>query len=176
MVSTHAFVQHVSASTLCHQHAVAYQLPLSKTVPSMAKFDGEKWVPESDAEDPTSGYGIARTILRHGPTPALRRIFQPAQYEQAVLKFMAQEGCDRNVAQGNMDYYFRNPNDWFALRLREKEMGIKYDLVSVDSTKTGLVVVWSVLLALFTQQFVSRVQSGEIDFVSGIVSNQYLLF
>ena len=133
----------------------------------MVKFDGDKWVTEeTDSGSSSQGYGILQTLVKHGPTPTLRRLFQPAQYEQAVLKFMAQEGCDRDVAQGNMDYYFRNPNDWLALRRLEEKTGVIRDLVTVDTTETILVVVWTGLLILFVQQFLARMETGQIDFVS----------
>jgi len=130
----------------------------------MAKFDGEQWVTESDAECPEAGYGVGRTFLRYGPTPTVRRIFQPQEYEQAVLKFMASELCDRDVAQGNMDYYMRNPNDWFAMRMKEEKTGVKFDYVTIERKQVVLVLVWTALLLLFAQQFIAKVSSGEIDF------------
>jgi hypothetical protein len=39
----------------------------------------------------------------------------PDDYQQAVYKFQAKEQCDINTAQGNMDAYFENPNDWYVL-------------------------------------------------------------
>jgi hypothetical protein len=134
----------------------------------MVKFDGEKWVPESDAERPEAGYGVGRTFLKHGPLPAFRRIFQPADYEQAVLKFMDTEGCDRNVAQGNMDCYMRNLNDWFYMRAQEEKLGVKFDYVTIDPKGLILVSVWTLLLFLFAEQFLEKVKSGEIDFVSTV--------
>ena len=35
----------------------------------------------------------------------------------AVLKYMAQDGCDRKEAQGNMDAFLENPQGEFALIL-----------------------------------------------------------
>mgnify|MGYP000381768982 CR=1 FL=1 len=130
--------------------------------------DEQQWISES--QDEQVGYGILNTLVRHGPTPALRRIFQPQQYEQAVLKFMAEENCSRDEAQGNMDFYIRNPNDWIALRLEQERSGIKVHLVTVNPIRLVLVVVWTGLLMLFVQQFLARVESGEIDFVSPLRS------
>lgn len=132
----------------------------------MVKYDynGQQWITESKEEQ--VGYGILQTLVRHGPTPAVRRIVQPQQYEQAVLKFMAEEGCSRDEAQGNMDFYIRNPNDWIALRLEQERTGMQVDLVTVNPIRVVLVVVWTGLLGLFVQQFLARVESGEIDFVS----------
>lgn len=134
----------------------------------MVKYDGEKWIPETEEEIPEAGYGVLRTLLKHGPTPTARRLFQPQEYEQAVLKFMANEKCSRDVAQGNMDFYLRNPNDWFAIRMDEEKNGYKFDFVSLDSKKVALVTVWTGLIVLFVEQFYERIQTGDIDFVSEI--------
>jgi len=69
------------------------------------KWDGEKWQPSGPEEEPGAGYGIGKTLLLHGPKPFFNRVFQPDDYEQAVLKFMAQDKCGRIEAQGNMDFY-----------------------------------------------------------------------
>ena len=69
------------------------------------KWDGDKWVPTSDAEGPSAGYGPGKTLLLHGPIPFYNRIFKADDYEQAVLKFMAGDKVDRTEAQGNMDFY-----------------------------------------------------------------------
>jgi hypothetical protein len=133
----------------------------------MAKFDGEKWVPESDAEKSESGYSIVGTLLRHGPVPAFRRVLQPQDYEQAVLKFMVQEKCDRDVAQGNMDAYTRNPNDWLAMRLREEKSGIKTDFVTLQPKEIGLRLLWIVIVLYFSGRAVTLIAHGGIDIVSG---------
>jgi hypothetical protein len=39
----------------------------------------------------------------------------PETYDQAVLKYMARDGCDRKEAQGNMDAFNENPNGESAL-------------------------------------------------------------
>ena len=33
----------------------------------------------------------------------------PSNIQSAVLKYMAQDGCDRKEAQGNMDAFLDNP-------------------------------------------------------------------
>jgi hypothetical protein len=78
---------------------------LSTSVFMAPKWDGEKWVPTSPEEGPEAGYGPGKTLLLQGPKPFLTRIFQPQDYEQAVLKFMAGDKCSRDEAQGNMDLY-----------------------------------------------------------------------
>lgn len=45
-----------------------------------------RWMPTSSAEGPEAGYGIGKTLLLRGPKPFLHRLFQPDDYEQAVLK------------------------------------------------------------------------------------------
>jgi hypothetical protein len=138
----------------------------------MAKFDGEKWVPESDAEKPEAGYSIIGTLLRHGPVPVFRRVFQPQDYEQAVLKFMAQEKCDRDVAQGNMDAYIRNPNDWLAMRLNEEKSGIKTDFVTLQPKEIGLRLLWTVIVLYFAGRAVTSIANGDVDLVSSAGTDQ----
>jgi hypothetical protein len=68
----------------------------------------QKWSPTTPEDGPEAGYGPTKTFLLHGPKPFLQRIFTPDDYEQTVYKFMAGEKCSRDVAQGNMDAYFRS--------------------------------------------------------------------
>jgi hypothetical protein len=49
-------------------------------------------------EGPSAGYGIVGSLYRAGPVPFIQRIVNAESYEQAVLKYMAQEGCDRIVS------------------------------------------------------------------------------
>lgn len=49
-------------------------------------------------EGPAAGYGIIGSLYRAGPVPFFQRIVNADTYEQAVLKYMAQEGCDRVVS------------------------------------------------------------------------------
>lgn len=46
--------------------------------------------------------GPIGSLYRAGPKPYFTRLFNPETYDQAVLKYMAQDGCDRKEAQGNM--------------------------------------------------------------------------
>jgi len=68
----------------------------------------QRWSPSTPDEGPEAGYGIGRTLLLQGPKPFIHRLFQPDDYEQAVLKFMAGEKCSRVEAQGNMDAYLES--------------------------------------------------------------------
>lgn len=74
----------------------------------------QRWEAGKDAE---KGYDVVGTLLRNGPVPTFTRLSSPDDYEQAVFKFQAKEKCDINTAQGNMDAYFENPNDWCVLCL-----------------------------------------------------------
>jgi hypothetical protein len=71
----------------------------------------QRWEPGKDAEE---GYDVIGTLLRNGPVPTFTRLTNPDDYQQAVYKFQAKEKCDINTAQGNMDAYFENPNDWYV--------------------------------------------------------------
>lgn len=62
------------------------------------------WEPSAETED--EPYGPMGSLLRGGPNPALIRVLQPEQYDQAVYKYMAQTRCSRIEAMGNMDSYF----------------------------------------------------------------------
>ena len=128
---------------------------------SMVKYDGEKWLAETDEEK--EGYGLDGTLLRQGPIPAIKRVFQPDDYEQAVLKFMASEKCDRNTAQANMDAYQRNPNDWLYTRMQDEKRGTKTDFLTVQPKGTILFYLWSaIVLAVAGNAFIS-IANGDLD-------------
>jgi hypothetical protein len=55
----------------------------------MVKFNGEKWVAEKPEETGEAGYPLMNTWFLHGPKPFFTRIFQPDDYEQVRLKFVA---------------------------------------------------------------------------------------
>lgn len=107
------------------------------------KFVGNKWVAQSEEDSPSAGYDVLGTVLRQGPEPAFTRIFNPDDYEQAVLKFMATEKCDRNTAQGNMDAYLRNPPDWTYIRREDERRGYVRDYVTLNPKEIAKVLVWS---------------------------------
>lgn len=117
----------------------------------MVKFDkkASEWVATSPDEEPSAGYGVVGALLRHGPKPALDRLTQPDVYEQAVLKFMAQEKCSRQDAEGNMDAFRRNPNDWMEARYLMQKTGYRPDYVTLKPTKLILTLAWVGVLALY---------------------------
>ena len=124
------------------------------------KFVGNKWVPQTPEDGPEAGYDVIGTILRQGPEPALTRIFSPDDYEQAVLKFMATEKCDRNTAQGNMDAYLRNPPDWTYVRLEDQKRGYVRDYVSLKPLEVGKVLVWSTIVFALVGRTIYALSTG----------------
>jgi hypothetical protein len=108
MVRTFQLLSMLLASTTAFQIAPRASVRASSLALAMApKYDKmmQLWTPQSPDEGPEGGYGIGRTLLLHGPKPFFSRLFQPADYEQAVLKFMANDKVGRVEAQGNMDAY-----------------------------------------------------------------------
>jgi hypothetical protein len=71
-----------------------------------------KWFTDDPEEMVGSSYGPIGSLYRAGPKPFLQHLLNPETYDQAVLKYMAQAGCDRTEAQGNMDAFLENPQDW----------------------------------------------------------------
>ena len=65
----------------------------------------ERWEPTNE-EESTPAYGPVGSLIRQGPLPFIQHLTKPDEYEQAVLKYMAKEGCDRKEAQGNMASVF----------------------------------------------------------------------
>jgi hypothetical protein len=122
----------------------------SSTVRCMVpKFDSkaQKWSPSSEEETSKAGYSKITTLLLHGPNPFFQRVFQEENYEQAVLKFMAGDQCDRNTAQGNMDAYLANPNDWAINRFEaQRNGGYQPDYVTLRTKDVVLTLTWSIVL------------------------------
>eukprot|EP00568_Trieres_chinensis_P005714 CAMPEP_0183293256 /NCGR_PEP_ID=MMETSP0160_2-20130417/2011_1 /TAXON_ID=2839 ORGANISM="Odontella Sinensis, Strain Grunow 1884" /NCGR_SAMPLE_ID=MMETSP0160_2 /ASSEMBLY_ACC=CAM_ASM_000250 /LENGTH=200 /DNA_ID=CAMNT_0025454343 /DNA_START=22 /DNA_END=624 /DNA_ORIENTATION=+ len=92
------------------------------------------------------GYGPVGSLLRFGPVPFFLRLSDPDKYEQAVLKYQASEKCVRMEAQGNMDAYFENPNDWAIQKLEEKRGSAKRDYANLDEGQVALTLIWAVLI------------------------------
>jgi hypothetical protein len=147
--------------------ALAFVVPstISGTKPSryglaMApRFDKTEnmWVPTKPEEGPEAGYDAWGSLLRQGPSPFLTRVFKPNDYEQAVLKFMAGDKCDRLVAQGNMDAYLRNPSDWQYNRVK----GYDVDYVSLQTKTIVLTLVWSTLVLSLGGRGIYCLQTGD---------------
>ena len=104
---------------------------------------------EATSPEETEGYDLMGTLLRQGPKPFVSRLLNAEEYEQGVLKMMAQENWSRNEAQGNMDAYIRNPNDW-ALQKMEEQKGIspKLDYANVGTDPKDIVLTgaWGIII------------------------------
>jgi hypothetical protein len=124
------------------------------TTLSMVKFNGEKWITEKPEETAAYNYPLINSLVLHGPKPFLTRLFAPNDYEQAILKFMASDRVDRINAQGNMDAYLQNPNDWAFNRMEEQKKGVKYDYVTLEAKQVVLVAVWSTIVLGFISRAV----------------------
>ena len=153
-------------------HAVGVGSSTSSTTAlSMApKFDKatQKWYTTSPAEGPDAGYPLVNTLLLHGPKPFLQRVFKEDEYEQAVLKFMAGDKCDRQEAMGNMDAYLNNPNDWAFNRIAsEKKGGYKPDYVTLKQDAIILTTIWSAIVVTISTRVVWSLSTGN-DFWSFI--------
>jgi len=124
----------------------------------------QRWLPAPDAEQP---YGIGRTLLGNGPVPAFTRLTQPGNYMQAVWKFQASEKCTIRYAQGNMDQYFENPNDWAYQRRVEaglipsESAGYRKPYGEpIPLDQVVLTVIWGVGISSVLAKFFLAASSG----------------
>ena len=123
----------------------------------------DRWLEAADASsDPDRGYGPVGSLLRFGPVPFVRRLSAPDDVEQAVLKYMAQERCGRTEAQGNMDAYFENPNDWALQKLEERKgtAAVRDYGASPEPAKVALTVAWGGLVTAALLWGAGEVASG----------------
>eukprot|EP00529_Nitzschia_sp_RCC80_P036575 CAMPEP_0113463242 /NCGR_PEP_ID=MMETSP0014_2-20120614/12538_1 /TAXON_ID=2857 /ORGANISM="Nitzschia sp." /LENGTH=190 /DNA_ID=CAMNT_0000355193 /DNA_START=57 /DNA_END=629 /DNA_ORIENTATION=- /assembly_acc=CAM_ASM_000159 len=119
----------------------------------------QRWEAGKDAEE---GYDVVGTLLRNGPVPTFTRLTNPDDYEQAVFKFQAKEKCNINQAQGNMDAYFENPNDWAFQRMTEERGGYKRDYgAPLDPKDVSLRLVWGGGITSYLIYLVSTFVSGD---------------
>jgi len=112
------------------------------------KFDknAAKWIPSTPEEEASAGYDVFGSLLRQGPGPFFQRVFKAEDYDQAILKYMAGEGCSRDEAQASMDAYLRNPSDWQYNRLEEERTGLKRDYLTLKTDQIALTLVWSAIV------------------------------
>ncbi|KAL9188961.1 hypothetical protein ACHAXT_011451 [Thalassiosira profunda] len=156
---------HISASTR--------GAPSSATSLGMApRFDkaSQKWfVTDPETEGPSAGYNIVGSLYRAGPVPFFQRIVNADTYEQAVLKYMAQEGCDRKEAQGNMDAFLENPQDWAYQKMEEKKgKPVKdYANANMDPQQIILSTVWAAVVVVFAYDLVTGVAEGRYGKAEG---------
>mmetsp|Transcript_15464 Transcript_15464/g.25444 ORF Transcript_15464/g.25444 Transcript_15464/m.25444 type:complete len:187 (+) Transcript_15464:73-633(+) len=117
------------------------------------RFDktSQKWFTDDPEEMAGSSYGPIGSLYRAGPKPFFTRIFNPDTYDQAVLKYMAQDGCDRKEAQGNMDAFLENPQDWGFQKVSEQNGAYKKDYANanMEPKQVILTTVWGVGVIYF---------------------------
>jgi len=93
------------------------------------------------------GYGLVGTLARQGPVPLVVRVTQPEKYENSVKVYMAKERCSRTEAQGNMDAFFANENDWTFQKLQERKGAAKVDYGKLPSIeRLALTAVWALIV------------------------------
>ena len=135
----------------------------AKNGPPSPTFDKntQKWSPTPNSEEP---YGIGRTLLGNGPVPAFTRLTQSEDYMQAVYKFQAAEKCTVRYAQGNMDAYFENPNDWAYQRKVEDAGGYKKKYGEpIPQKQVILTVVWGVGVSSLLANWVLTLVSHKLN-------------
>jgi len=103
----------------------------------------QEWVITSP--DQEESYGPIGSLLRGGPYSIIKRCVDPYIYDQSVLKYMATDRCDRQEAQGNIDAFNRNPNDWTYRKLQEKAGKLKKkDFGKLEGQSAVLAVTWAI--------------------------------
>ena len=78
---------------------------------------------------------------------------------------MASEGCDRKEAQGNMDAFLDNPQDWGYQKVQEKEAGAfkkDYANANMDPKSVVLSTVWAAGVVYFFGDLALKLTRGEI--------------
>lgn len=117
------------------------------------KYDAKtsRWSAMSPEEEASAGYSTWGSLIRQGPSPFFQRIFNADDYEQGVLKMMARDGMSRNEAQGNMDAYIRNPNDWALQKVEEQRGAPKIDYANANTNVGDLILTaaWSCVVFAF---------------------------
>lgn len=107
--------------------------------------DTQKWE-KAASDDGKYPYDAVGALLRHGPSPFFSRVTSPADYEQAVLKYMAVAKVDRSEATGNMDAQLNNAADWAYAKMEEKKGRPKVDYTYMDKKQAGLTIVWALVI------------------------------
>jgi hypothetical protein len=130
----------------------------------LPRYDSQlqQWVPTGPNQLPEAGYPPTKTLLLQGPKPFLTRILQKDDYEQAVLKFMAGDKVtSRDVAQGNMDAYLRNPQDWMYSRMESQRKGYEINYTTISPKDVALVTIWSGVVGLVVVRVIFSLGTGE---------------
>jgi hypothetical protein len=154
-----AFHSHIERSSI-HNSDVIFRYSKTFSFFMVPRYDksSKRWYPSGPEEGPEASYGPWVTLLRQGPTPFFTRVFQPDDYEQAVLKFMAGDKVDRTEAQGNMDAYLRNPSDWQYNRVK----GYKVNYSSpIQISQILLTLIWSIVVLGLIGRGLYCLESGD---------------
>jgi hypothetical protein len=108
------------------------------------KYDAktQTWTPAS-GDDGKYPYDAVGALLRHGPAPFFTRLTNPGEYEQGILKYMANGGVSRAEATGNMDAKLNNGQDWMLQKMAEKKGAAKVDYTELKKKDAILVLVWA---------------------------------
>lgn len=116
----------------------------------------QKWSAESEEESASAGYSPIRSLLRHGPKAFIVRVTKPEMYDQAVLKFMATDEVDRWEAEGNMDRFNENAQDWIFERMEAKRRGYNLDYVTLNPKQVILSSIWAGIVFWFVNDLFQR--------------------
>ena len=122
---------------------------------------------KEEEEGESAGYPPIGSLIRQGPVPFFQRLKDPDMYDQAVLKMMANEpGMSRMEAQGNMDAYLQNPNDWAVQRMEEKNGAPKFDYANANMDDNSLILTgsWAGILLIFVLRVLYVTAFGCDDF------------
>eukprot|EP00568_Trieres_chinensis_P001816 CAMPEP_0183305246 /NCGR_PEP_ID=MMETSP0160_2-20130417/10054_1 /TAXON_ID=2839 ORGANISM="Odontella Sinensis, Strain Grunow 1884" /NCGR_SAMPLE_ID=MMETSP0160_2 /ASSEMBLY_ACC=CAM_ASM_000250 /LENGTH=199 /DNA_ID=CAMNT_0025468421 /DNA_START=107 /DNA_END=706 /DNA_ORIENTATION=+ len=157
-VSAFAPTRHATGPTLGSSPASSSHLYMAPRYDPLT----QRWEAMTE-EDLSDGYGPVGSLIRAGPLPFIQRIINADSYEQAVLKYMSQERCGRREAQGNMDAYFENPNDWAYQKLQEKNGALKRDYANANTDPKQLVLsgTWAGVVVWFLYTFILDCLAGK---------------
>ena len=141
----------------------------STTLFMVPRYDKEtkRWSPSSPEEEASAGYPPSGSLLRQGPVPFFQRLRDPDGYDQGVLKMLANENfASRDEAQGNMDAYLQNPNDYALQKLEEKRTGVKYDYANANMSAgdLALTAAWTGVLLSVLARVAYVAQNGCDEF------------
>lgn len=102
----------------------------------------QTWTPAA-GDDGKYPYDAVGALLRHGPAPFISRVTNAAEYEQGILKYMANSKVSRAEATGNMDAMINNGPDWMMQKMAEKKGAAVVDYTELKKKDAILVVVWA---------------------------------
>jgi hypothetical protein len=137
-------IQTTTSSTSTRQYLFGTKSKASPSSSTKPIFDKatEKWT-KSPNDDGKYPYDAVGALLRHGPSPFVQRVVNSKGYEQSVLEYMANTGCSRAEATGNMDAKLNNAADWAFQKLEEKKTGKKVDYTVLDPKQAALTAIWA---------------------------------